>query len=181
MRPIISSIASEYRRYKLLAVAAIHQLDDDQLCESVDGANSITTLVWHVSGNLKSRFTDFLTTDGEKPWRDRDSEFLPRRVTKTELLEKWEDGWEVLFDTLESLRDDDLARSVSIRGSALSVPEALHRSLAHTSYHVGQIVLMAKAARGADWQYLSIPPGKSAEYNRAPAHEKEPRTVNPKR
>ena len=169
MRQVISSMESEYRRYKLLAEAAIQQVTDAQLSESGDGAvNSITTLVWHVSGNLKSRFTDFLTTDGEKPWRDRDSEFLPRRVTRAELLAKWEEGWHVLLAALHSLQDGDLTRSVTIRGSALTVPEALHRSLAHTSYHVGQIVLMAKAVRGADWQYLSIPPGQSAEYNEKP-------------
>jgi len=173
MRQIVSSMESEYRRYKLLAEAAIQQVTEAQLSERGDGAvNSITTLVWHVSGNLKSRFTDFLTTDGEKPWRDRDSEFLPRRVTKSELLQKWEEGWQVLFLALQNLQDHDLARSVTIRGSALSVPEALHRSLAHVSYHVGQIVLMAKAVRGADWQYLSIPPGQSAEYNEKPTEPK---------
>ena len=180
MRPIISSIASEYRRYKLVAEAAIHQLDDEQLGASKGGANSIATLVWHLSGNLKSRFTDFLTTDGEKPWRDRESEFLPRRVTKTELLQKWEEGWQVLFGTLQNLEDDDLARSVTIRGKALTVTEALHRSLAHTSYHVGQIVFMAKAARGAGWQYLSIPPGQSEDYNKNPAFEREPRPSQPR-
>jgi uncharacterized damage-inducible protein DinB len=159
MRPILTSIEAEYRRYKLLAEAAIHQLDDSQLSESGGGSvNSIATLAWHISGNLKSRFTDFLTTDGEKPWRDRESEFLPRPVGKPELLAKWEEGWIVLFDTLQSLRDDDLARSVTIRGSALTVPEALHRSLAHVAYHVGQIVFIAKAMRGSEWEYLSIPP-----------------------
>jgi uncharacterized damage-inducible protein DinB len=159
MRPIITSIEGEYRRYKLLAEAAIHQLDDAQLSESGGGAlNSIATLVWHVSGNLKSRFTDFLTTDGEKPWRNREKEFQPRTATKPELLAKWEEGWDVLFVTLQALSDDDLARSVTIRGSALSVPEALHRSLAHVAYHVGQIVFIAKAMRGTEWEYLSIPP-----------------------
>jgi hypothetical protein len=159
MRPIVASIEGEYRRYKLLAEAAIHQLDDAQLWESGGGTlNSIATLVWHVSGNLKSRFTDFLTTDGEKPWRDRESEFLPRRVAKHELLANWEEGWDVLLDALHNLSDDDLARAVTIRGSALSVPEALHRSLAHVAYHVGQIVFIAKAMRGAEWEYLSIPP-----------------------
>jgi uncharacterized damage-inducible protein DinB len=180
VRSIIGSIASEYRRYKLVAEAAIHQLDDDQLGASRDGGNSIATLAWHLSENLKSRFTDFLTTDGEKPWRDRESEFLTRHVTKPELLKKWEEGWDVLFSTLQSLKDDDLAKSVTIRGSALTVPEALHRSLAHTAYHVGQIVFMAKAARGAGWQYLSIPPGQSAEYNKNPALEKEARPLPPK-
>jgi uncharacterized damage-inducible protein DinB len=182
MRPIISSIEAEYRRYKLLAEAAIHQLDEARLVENAGGAgNSIATLVWHLSGNLKSRFTDFLTTDGEKPWRNRDAEFLPRRLTKSEILQKWEEGWRVLFTTLQDLSDDDLSRSVTIRGSALSVPEALHRSLAHASYHVGQIVFMAKAMCGADWQYLSIPPGRSSEYDQNPAREKAPRPTEEKR
>jgi uncharacterized damage-inducible protein DinB len=166
MRQIISSVEGEYRRYKLLAEAAIHQLSEAQLAESGAGAgNSVATLAWHVSGNLKSRFTDFLTTDGEKPWRDRDSEFLPRRVSHAELLQQWEEGWQVLFHALQELTDNDLARSVIIRSCPLSVPEALHRSLAHVSYHVGQVVLMARAMRGADWEYLSIPPGQSSEYN----------------
>jgi uncharacterized damage-inducible protein DinB len=158
MRPIMASLEAEYRRYKLLAEAAIHQLDDTQLSEGSAEVNSIATLVWHISGNLTSRFTDFLTSDGEKPWRDRESEFLPRRADKQEVLTKWEEGWTVLFGALEELDDDDLARSVTIRGSALSVPEALHRSLAHVAYHVGQIVFMAKAMRGGEWEYLSIPP-----------------------
>ncbi len=163
MRSIVSSIESEYRRYKLLAEAAIHQLDDAQLCENGNGSfNSIATLAWHVSGNLRSRFGDFLTSDGEKPWRDRDAEFAVRSVTKLDVLATWEEGWAVLFATLQGLNDADLARNVTIRGSALSVAEALHRSLAHIAYHVGQIVLMAKTMRGTDWQYLSIPPGKSA-------------------
>jgi hypothetical protein len=163
MRPIVSSIESEYRRYKLLAEAAVHQLDDTQLAENGDGAvNSITTLMWHLSENLKSRFSDFLTSDGEKPWRDREAEFRPRAVTKSDLLSKWEEGWQVLFASLQTLNDADLARSVTIRGSGLSVPEALHRSLAHVAYHVGQIIFIAKTTRGDDWEYLSIPPGKSS-------------------
>ena len=163
MRQIVNSIEAEYHRYKLLAEAAIHQLDEDQLGESGGGAlNSIATLAWHVSGNLKSRFTDFLIADGEKPWRDRDAEFKSRRVTKSELLEKWEEGWGVLFATLRDLTDSDLGRSVTIRGYPLSAAEALHRSLAHISYHVGQIVFIAKAMRGKEWENLSIPPGQSS-------------------
>ncbi len=178
MRPIVQSIESEYRRYKLLSEAAVHQLEEPQLSESGSGGfNSIATLVWHVAGNLKSRFTDFLTTDGEKPWRDRDAEFLPRHVSKAALLDEWEAGWDALFTALENLKDADLSRSVTIRGSALSVAEALHRSLAHVAYHVGQIVFMAKAMRGAEWEFLSIPPGKSSEYNQDPRHEKAPRSI----
>lgn len=177
MKQIVSSIESEYRRYMLLAEAAIHQLTEAQLAASRANTNSIATLAWHISGNLKSRFTDFLTTDGEKPWRDRESEFLPRRMTHADLLQQWGEGWRVLFGALHELTDADLSRSVIIRGHPLSVIEALHRSLAHASYHVGQIVMLAKAMRGAEWQYLSIPPGESAEYNEKPTLEKTPRPI----
>jgi len=165
MRDLIASIDAEYRRYKTLGEGAINQLADSQLTQVAGSGNSIVTIVWHLAGNLKSRFTDFLTSDGEKPWRDRDSEFLARHVTRTELQAKWEDGWRALFAALTDLTDAELARTVTIRGQPHTVAEALHRSLAHTSYHVGQIVYVAKALRGADWQSLSIPPGQSAQYN----------------
>jgi hypothetical protein len=124
-----------------------------------------------VSGNLESRFTDFLTTDGEKPWRRREDEFAARTVSREELLAKWNRGWDVLLSTLASLTDADLAKSIAIRGQALSVHEALHRSLAHTCYHVGQIVYVAHAIRGREWRYLSISPGQSDAYNAAPTDE----------
>ena len=175
MRPIIASIESEYRRYKLLAEASFHQLTEKQLAQPESGsANSVATIAWHVSGNLKSRFTDFLTSDGEKPWRNRETEFQPRHPSHVDLLLQWEEGWQVLFKTLAELNDAHLTRSVTIRGSALTVPEALHRSLAHVAYHVGQIVFIAKAMRGAEWQFLSIPPGKTSEYSENPALEKGP-------
>jgi len=161
-RALIASIEGEYRRYKALGENAINQLPDAQLAEAAGASNSIATIVWHVAGNLASRFTDFLTSDGEKPWRDRDSEFLARHVNRAELQTKWEGGWRVLFATLSALSDADLAKTVTIRGQPHTVAEALHRSLAHTSYHVGQIVFVAKALRGADWRYLSIPPGQSS-------------------
>ncbi len=141
------------------------QLADSQLAQATGPGNSIVTIVWHVAGNLKSRFTDFLTSDGEKAWRDRDSEFLAREVSRKELQAKWEDGWRMLFAALGNLTDADLGRTVTIRGEPHTVAQALHRSLAHASYHVGQIVFVAKALRGADWRYLSIPPGQSARYN----------------
>lgn len=162
MRDLIASIEAEYRRYKTLGEAAINQLADSQLAQVPGTGNSIVTIVWHLAGNLKSRFTDFLTADGEKPWRDRDSEFLAREVSRKELQAKWEDGWRVLFAALTDLSDVDLGRTVTIRGEPHTVAQALHRSLAHASYHVGQIVYEAKALRGADWRYLSIPPGQSA-------------------
>jgi hypothetical protein len=120
-----------------------------------------------VSGNLQSRFTDFLSSDGEKPWRRRDEEFESRTVTRAELMAKWNQGWAVLFQTLGVLEDGDLSREVTIRSQRLSVNDALHRALAHMSYHVGQIVYLAKSMRGKDWKYLSIPPGQSDAYNAA--------------
>jgi hypothetical protein len=162
MRDIISSIEKELRRYKELAEGAMSQLGEPELNAVSPGFdNSIAILVWHISGNFKSRFTDFLTADGEKPWRGRDEEFVARTVNRAELLERWEDGWRVLFTTLGALKDDDLKRSVTIRRQPLTVCEALHRSLGHVSYHVGQIVYIAKSTRGAAWTFMSIPPGQS--------------------
>jgi hypothetical protein len=162
MPTIIDSIRAEYLRYKALAEGAIRQLSDEEISSSAHPTdNSIAVICWHVSGNLRSRFTDFLTTDGEKPWRMREEEFQPRQVTRAELLEKWEQGWSVLLATLSGLTDAQLGEGVTIRGERLEVQEALHRSLAHVAYHVGQIVYLAKAARAADWSYLSIPPGGS--------------------
>lgn len=176
MRQILASIEGEYRRYKALGEGAIGQLADPQLTQPAGSeSNSIAALVWHISGNLASRFTDFLQGDGEKSWRDRESEFPQRTVSRAELHEKWEQGWAVLFRVLAGLDDGTLEAMVRIRGVPLSVHEALHRSLAHTSYHVGQIVFLAKALRGGDWRYLSISPGGTAAYNENPVAEKPPR------
>jgi uncharacterized damage-inducible protein DinB len=160
MVTFIESCRAEFMRYKALAEAAMAQLDDAELCQpGPKGGSSIATIVWHVSGNLRSRFTDFLTADGEKPWRHREEEFEPRLVRRDEVLARWDGGWEVLLQTLDGLTDAHLSELVTIRGTSLTVLEALHRSLAHLSYHVGQIVYLAKSTRGRDWQYLSIPPG----------------------
>jgi len=173
MTNIIDSIRAEYLRYRALAEAAIDQLTEDRLsAEGVNGGNSVAVICWHVSGNLRSRFTEFLTSDGEKPWRKREEEFQARTVTRDELLSKWNQGWDALLGTLANLTDEQLQVTVTIRGQPLRVHEALHRSLAHLSYHVGQIVYLAKSLRGKDWKYLSIPPGKSDEYNQAPKLER---------
>jgi uncharacterized damage-inducible protein DinB len=175
MREIVGSIEGEYRRYKSLGEGAMEQLSEEQLCQaSGSGTNSVATIVWHISGNLASRFTDFLQSDGEKPWRDRDAEFLHRSVSRADLSEKWEAGWAVLFGSLAELDDQKLHALVKIRGVSLSVHDALHRSLAHTSYHVGQIVFLAKELRSGQWRYLTIPPGGSAAYNQNPSAEKPP-------
>jgi hypothetical protein len=170
---IIDSIRAEYLRYKALAEASIDQLDEGDLSTpGPNGGNSIAVISWHISGNLRSRFTEFLTEDGEKPWRKREEEFQARTVSRSELLSKWNQGWAALLDTLSALSEDQLDRTVTIRGQPLSVHEALHRSLAHLSYHVGQIVYLAKSFRGKDWTYLSIPPGKSDAYNPAPQFDR---------
>jgi hypothetical protein len=175
MRAIAASIEGEYLRYKALGDRAMEQVPEAQLSQAVGaGGNSIATLVWHVSGNLASRFTDFLHSDGEKPWRDRESEFIPRSVPREELLEKWEKGWAIVLGSLAALDDEELHAVVKIRGVSLLVHEALHRSLAHTSYHVGQIVFLAKTLRGRQWEHLTIPPGGSAAYNANPIAEKPP-------
>jgi uncharacterized damage-inducible protein DinB len=172
MRDLVASIEHEYRRYKALAESAMAQLSDEQLdAAESDTDNSITVIVWHVSGNLESRFSDFLVSDGEKPSRDRDAEFAARTTTRAERMARWEQGWSVLLAALEPLTDADLSRTLTIRGTRMTAHEALHRSLAHTAYHVGQIVYIAKRRAGAAWKYLSIPPGQSAAYNRAPTHE----------
>jgi uncharacterized damage-inducible protein DinB len=157
----LESIRAEFARYKGLAERAMAQLPDEQVAHSPSSNdNSIASICWHISGNLQSRFTDFLTSDGEKPWRHRDEEFDPRTVSRDELLAKWERGWSVLFATLDSLREEDLARTVTIRNEPHTVVQALHRALAHIAYHVGQIVYVAKAFRGDDWTSLSIPRAK---------------------
>ena len=169
---VIDSIRAELLRYKALAEAAIAQLSDTQLTDRPDGRNSVIVICWHIAGNFESRFTDFLTADGEKPWRRREEEFASRTVDRSELVAKWNRGWEVMLNTLSALSDSDLDRTVTIRRQPLTVHEALHRSLAHAAYHVGQIVYVAKSIRGGEWKYLSIPPGQSDAYNQAPAYER---------
>src|SRR2546422_7717563 len=139
MRDLIASIEAEYRRYKTLAEGAINQLADSQLAEVAGSGNSIVTIVWHLAGNLKSRFTDFLTSDGEKPWRDRDSEFLARAGSRKELQAKWEDGWRELFAALPRVSEADLPRAASIPGPPPPAVQALHPSPPAARYHVGHV------------------------------------------
>ena len=172
MDRIVRSIDSEYHRYKALAEAALAQVPESALSQpGPSGGNSLATICWHISGNLESRFTDFLVADGEKPWRRREEEFAARTVSRAELTAKWNRGWDALLAALGNLTDADLPKTVTIRGHALSVHEALHRSLAHTCYHAGQIVYIAHAIAGRDWRYLSIPPGQSDTYNANPTDE----------
>jgi hypothetical protein len=155
------------RHYKGLAERAIAQVTDEQLTTVLDPEmNSIALLVKHLAGNMRSRFTDFLVSDGEKPDRQRDSEFEDPAPTRAAMMEQWERGWACVFAALEPLREEDLSRMVRIRGEAHSVMQAVNRQIAHYAYHVGQIVFLAKHLQHGHWQSLSVPRGRSEEYNR---------------
>ena len=158
---------SVFRHYKTLADRAMEQVRDEDLFAALDGeSNSIAVIVKHMAGNMLSRWTDFLTSDGEKPTRDRDSEFVDPPATRAALLKMWEEGWACMFAALEPLTDADLERTVTIRGEPHSVMQAVNRQVAHYSYHVGQIVFLAKHLAGDRWQALTVPRNKSAEFNR---------------
>ena len=154
------------RYYKKLAERAMEQVTDEQLFAALDDeSNSIAIVVKHIAGNMRSRWTDFLTSDGEKPNRNRDSEFVDPPDTREALLQSWENGWTLLFQALEPLSDQDLGRTVTIRGEAHSVMQAINRQLAHYANHVGQIVMLAKHFASAKWQSLTVPRNRSAEFN----------------
>jgi len=173
---VLAGFADYLSKQKELADKALAQIDDASFFASVDReSNSIAVIVKHIAGNLRSRFTDFLTTDGEKPDRQRDTEFeLGRVETRAELIAKWDRSWAILFDTLRSLSPGDLVRTVTVRGEQATVLQALLRALAHLAQHVGQIVLLAKHYAGGRWKTLSIPraparqdPGRDAEQQTA--------------
>jgi hypothetical protein len=156
-----------FRYYKKLAERAMEQVSDEQLFTALDQeANSMAIIVKHMVGNMRSRWIDFLIADGEKPTRNRDSEFVEPPATRAVLMQEWESGWKCLFAAIEPLTDADLGRTVTIRGEAHSVMQAINRQLAHYPHHVGQIVLLAKHFACDRWQTLSVPRNKSAEFNR---------------
>jgi hypothetical protein len=156
-----------FQQYKKLAERAMEQVTDEQLFVAEnEESNSIAVIVKHIAGNMRSRWTDFLTTDGEKANRNRDSEFVDPPATRAELIQMWDEGWACLLGALEPLREEDLTRKVMIRGEAHSVMQAVNRQLAHYPYHVGQIVLLAKQFADEKWTALTVPRNKSAEFNR---------------
>ena len=174
MRDTVQSIEEEYLRYKKLGESALAQVAEADLSREPPGnGNSLAALVWHIAGNLESRFTDFRTADGEKPTRDRDSEFFSREVTREALMDKWTRGWAPLLAEVKALTDADLSATVVIRTQALRIDQALERSLAHAAYHVGQVVYLAKLWVGDGWDSLSIPIGQSAAFNARLAGAKE--------
>jgi hypothetical protein len=155
-----------FRYYKNLGERAMAQCDDAALFETLDNeSNSIAIIVKHMAGNMRSRWCDFLTTDGEKPDRNRDGEFVSPSASRAELLRVWDAGWKCVFDALEPLSESDLTRRVTIRGEEHSVMQAVNRQIAHYAYHVGQIVFLAKHFQQAGWKSLTVPRNRSAEFN----------------
>jgi hypothetical protein len=160
----LESINKRMLNYKELAEKAMKQLQDTDLFIMPQGeSNSIAIIIQHMSGNMISRWTNFLTTDGEKEWRDRDLEFEPVLKSKEEVMQAWEKGWACFFEAISDLTEDDLTKLITIRNEKLTVTDALHRQLAHYPYHIGQIVFLAKMLKQGDWDTLSIPKKKSAE------------------
>ncbi len=163
-----------FRYYKRLADRAMEQAPDDALFTVLDEeSNSIAIIVKHLAGNMRSRWTNFLTSDGEKPDRNRDMEFEAPAKTWAELMAQWEPGWKLLFEVMATLTEADLGRTVTIRGEAHSVMQAINRNLTHTAYHVGQIVFLAKHFSGSKWISLTVPRGQSADFNSKMASRKK--------
>jgi hypothetical protein len=162
----------EYARYRVTAEKAMAQISDEALNRvvSADG-NSIATLVRHISGNMVSRFTDFMASDGEKSWRERDAEFDAGPFSRAEVDDAWRRGWEVLEREVGRLRDEDFMRTVTIRGQGMTVLEALLRNVTHIAMHIGQIILLARVSAGDEWKTLSIPRGQSRQFNEQMARE----------
>jgi hypothetical protein len=158
---------SLFHYQKKMAEGAVEQVTDEQLFATLDEEmNSIAIIVKHMTGNMRSRWTNFLTSDGEKPDRDRDTEFVDPPATRADLMRTWNDGWEKVFEALTPLSDADLSRTVTIRGEPHSVMQAINRQIAHYAYHCGQIVFLAKHFKASEWKSLSVPRNKSAEFNR---------------
>ena len=157
----------QFRGNKRLAEGAIAQLKDDELFVALDSeSNSIAIIIKHLAGNMRSRFTDFLTTDGEKPDRNRDREFeISSTTTRAEIMRWWEEGWSRVFAAVEGVTPEDVMRAVTIRGEPHTVLQAINRQVAHYAYHIGQIVFLAKHFRSSEWKTLSVPRGKSEEFN----------------
>jgi hypothetical protein len=163
----LSAITNAFEANKRMADRAIAQVPDDKLHTALDAnTNSIAVIMKHIAGNLISRWTDCLTTDGEKPWRNRDDEFVDSFGSRSEVLELWERGWACLLGALKSLTREDLEKTIRIRGEPHSVPLALERSLGHTCYHIGQIVQAARIHAGETWNTLTIPRGASEQFNK---------------
>ncbi|MBT8272736.1 MAG: DUF1572 domain-containing protein [Bacteroidia bacterium] len=167
MDSYLNSIIKQFEYYKLLGEKSFSQISEEDIhwTNNNDDNNSIAVLVKHIVGNMFSRFTNFLTEDGEKSWRKRDQEFIDTYADKTEMIASWNEGWNCLFEAIKPLTSDDLEQIVYIRNQGHTVIEAINRQLMHYAYHIGQIVLLAKMKAGDNWKSLSIPKGESTTYN----------------
>lgn len=162
----LESARKQFEYYKMLGEKTFDQLEDQDLFwQYNEASNSIAIIVKHLWGNMLSRWTDFLTTDGEKEWRNREGEFEADIKTRTELFEKWNEGWACVFDALDSINESNFDTTIYIRNMGHTIPEAINRQLAHYAYHIGQIVYIGRMIKNEKWQSLSIPKGKSKEYN----------------
>ncbi|KAA5823655.1 DUF1572 domain-containing protein [Algibacter amylolyticus] len=168
MESYLESVNKQFEYYKSLGDKTFKQLSfDDMLWQSDEDANSIAILVKHIAGNMRSRWSNFLTEDGEKSWRNRDDEFVSDFTSEEAVIATWESGWFCLFNAIRALKPEDLEHIIYIRNGGHTVTEAINRQLAHYAYHVGQIVFLGKLLKGKEWKSLSIPKGNSATYNKA--------------
>lgn len=166
MSSFLISVKKQFESYRSVGEKTFDQVSDEKLLWQInEESNSMAMIVKHMHGNMLSRWTDFLTSDGEKSWRKREEEFVNDIKTKAELISKWNEGWECLFQALETLTDKDLDKEIYIRNIGQTVMDAINRQLAHYSYHIGQIVFLGKVIKNETWRSLSIPKGKSIEYN----------------
>ena len=173
----LESARKQFTTYKALGEKSLARITDEQLHWSYgEDSNTAAVIVRHMRGNMLSRWTDFLTTDGEKPWRRRDDEFVDDNASRAVVMQRWEEGWQCLFDALAIVTDNDLEKTITIRGEQHTILEAVNRQIAHYSYHVGQIVLIAKMCNNGSWQSLSIPRNGSDAYNAAMMSNNTPAT-----
>jgi hypothetical protein len=162
----LDSVIRRFKEYKVLGEKTFDQLNDEEMHAQPNAeSNSIAVIIQHLHGNMLSRWTNFLTEDGEKEWRQRDDEFEVHPFSKQQLIDKWNEGWKVFLDTLESLTPNDLSKTITIRSQPLNVVDAINRQMAHYSYHVGQIVYLGRWIKAGEWKSLSIPKNKSGEFN----------------
>lgn len=171
-KQFLESVQSEFLRYKRLGAESIQVLDEDDLNSDSKAANSIAIIVKHLHGNMRSRWTNLFTEDGEKPSRNRDSEFESARLSKRSVVQLYDEGWSYVESALSVLSEEDFSRPVIIRNEPLNLVQAIDRQLTHYSYHIGQIVFIAKQCKGREWKSLSIPKGKSSEYSQGTYREK---------
>jgi hypothetical protein len=162
----LDSVIKRFKENKVLSEKTFDQLNDEEMhLQPNEESNSIAVIIQHLYGNMLSRWTNFLTEDGEKEWRNRDDEFEVHQFSKQQLIEKWNEGWKVFLNTLESLTPNDLSKTITIRRQPLNVVDAINRQLAHYSYHVGQIVYLGRWIKQGEWTSLSIPKNRSQEFN----------------